>query len=312
MNYEHAEGVLLLRGGIISLITCSAEEVPVAETIPDLWRAKEDAARLYQLYLVRLQINDRHEQVVAVCPRIRRYATRGPGPTEGLFTFSFEIDSLCALKDYKAAWRRLRLREEIIFGERLDLRRREWSSADGWELAFSYAPLLFFLGRYRQGCALLETSLGFWFGRRMTQSFDILFHVYNGNKEPWHQCQVTLSHFYNRLGKNLRQWRHWKAFVNGFHPRLFRLSGVHRDELMAEPERLGLFHDKLMEVRAERTTSGVGGSQSNLIDSAAKVRKRQEATQRQRDKFNERIKPVQERTNRKLQELFPELQGLPR
>jgi hypothetical protein len=286
--------------------------VVVAEAIPDLWRAEEDATRLYQLYLCRLRMNHRHERIVAVCPRIRRYAVRGPGPTAGLFTFSFEIDSLCDLKDYPAAWRRLRLREEIVYGERLDFRNREWSSADAWELAFSYAPLLFFLGRYRRGCALLETSLGFSLGGGKTRSFDILFHVYNGDEEPWNRCRVTLSHFYRRLGKDLRQWRDWEAFVNGFHARLFRLSSVRRDDLLADPGRLAVFFDKLIEVRAERTTSGVGGGQSDLIESAAKVRKRQEATRQKLDEFKKRIKPVQECMNCKLQELFPELCGLPK
>ena len=284
----------------------------VAEAIPDLWRAKEDATRLYQLYLCRLQMSRRHERIVAACSRIRRYAARGPGPPAGLFTFSFEIDSLCDLKDYQAAWRRLRLREEIVYGERLDLRNREWSSADAWELAFSYAPLLFFLGRYRHGCALLETSLGFWLGGRKTRSFDILFHVYNGDEEPWNRCRVTLSHFYRRLGKDLLQWRDWEAFVNGFHARLFRLSSVRRAELLADPGRLAVFFGKLMEVRAERTASGVGGSQSDLIESAAKVSKRQEATRQELDEFEKRIKPARERTKRKLQELFPELRRLPK
>jgi hypothetical protein len=179
-------------------------------------------------------------------------------------------------------------------------------------LAFSYAPLLFFLGRYRQGCALLETSLRFWFRGRKARSFDILHHVYNGDDEPRHRSQVTLSHFYGRLGKELCQWRYWEAFVNGFHPRLFRLSDVRREELMADSGRLSLFFDKLMEMLAERTTSGVGGNQSDLTESEAKVRKRQERTQQKVDEFRERIKPVQDRTNHKLQELFPELRGLPR
>jgi hypothetical protein len=72
----------------------AAAEVPVPDAIPDLWRANEDAVRLYQLYLCRLQINDMHERIVAACHQIRRYAARGPGPTEGLFTFSIEIESL--------------------------------------------------------------------------------------------------------------------------------------------------------------------------------------------------------------------------
>lgn len=289
-------------------ITCfELAEVPVA--IPDLWRAKEDAARLYQLYLCHLRMNHEDERVVAACPQIRRYAARGPGLAEGLFTFSFEIDSLCDLKDYRAAWRRLRLREEIIFGERFDLRSRKWSRADGHELEFWYAPMMFFLGRIGQGCELLETSLGFWFVDEKVRSFDILFRVFNGDEEPTDRCRVTLSHFYGRLGKDLRQWRHWEAFVNGFHPRLFRLSGVRSDELMADPARLGPFFDKLMELRAERTTSGFGGSQSDLVESAAKVKKRQDATQQKLDEFHERIKPTQDRMNSKLQELFPELHG---
>ena len=154
--------------------------------------------------------------------------------------------------------------------------------------------------------------MGFSFVGRNARSFDILFHVYNGDEEPSNLCRVTLSHFYGRLGRDLHQWRHWEAFVNGFHPRLFRLSGVRSDELMADPARLEEFFDKLMDVRAERTTSGVGGSQSDLIDSAAKVSKRQDAAQRKWDEFHERIKPEQERINRKLRELFPELPGLPR
>lgn len=283
----------------------------MADAIPDLWRANEDAVRLYQLYLCRLQMNDMHERIVAACHRIRRYAARGPGPTEGLFTISIEIESLCALKDYEAAWRRLRRQEEIAFGKRFDLRSRQWSRADFWELVFSYAPLLYFRGRYCQGSELLETSLDFWFGGTKPWSFDILFHVYNGDPEPSHRCRVTLSHFYGRLGRDLRQWRHWEAFVNGFHPRLFRLSGVPREELMADPGRLAAFFDKLLDLRNRRTTSGVGWGQSDLIDSAAKVRKQQDATQHKLNELRERITPMQERTNRKLQELFPELQGMP-
>jgi hypothetical protein len=280
------------------------------ESIPDLWRAKEDAARLYQLYLCYLHMNRLHERVVSACRQIRRYAARGPGATEGLFTFSYEIDSLCDLKDYKTAWRQLRLRESILFGKRIDLAQRQWSPRDGWDLAFYYAPLLFFLGRYRQGCTLLETSLGSWITGRRVRSYDLLCHVYNGDEPPWHRCHVTLTHFYGRLGQDLREWRHWEAFVSGFHPRLFRLSGVRREDLLANSGHLAVFFDKLMAVQDERTTSGVGGSQSDLIESAAKVRKRQESTQRKLGEFREWIKPVQERTNRKLEEFFPELQGL--
>ena len=52
---------------------------------------------------------------------------------------------LCArVKRYKAAWRRLRLREEIVSGERFYLAGRDWLPTDCWELAVSYAPILYF------------------------------------------------------------------------------------------------------------------------------------------------------------------------
>src|SRR5205085_10072380 len=87
---------------------------------------------------------------------------------------------------------------------------------DAWEWTFYYAPLLFFLRRYREGCLLLETALGFWCSRRKVRSYDILFYVYNADEQPSNRCRVTLSHFYERLGKSLREWQHWEAFVNGF------------------------------------------------------------------------------------------------
>jgi hypothetical protein len=289
-----------------------AQEASMPKTVPDLWRAKEDAPRLYSLYFIRLQINRLHQRVVSACRQVRRYAARGPGPKEGLFTFSFEIDSLCDLKDYKGAWRQLRLFEEMAHGERFDHARREWSARDAWELTFYHAPLLFFLGRYRQGCALLETALDFHFRRRRAQSYDVLYHVYNGDEEPTDRCGVALSDFYSRLGKRLTEWPQWQAFVNGFHPKLFRLAGARRSELLASAEKLPAFVDRLGAVLAERTTSGVTRGLADLIEAPAKVRKWQEATRKALDEFNQRSQPRRAVLDTKLRHFFPELEGLPR
>jgi hypothetical protein len=277
------------------------------DRIPDLWAANEDAVRLYQFYISILQMNDRHERATAACRQIRRYAARGPGLAAGLFTISMEIEAWCAVGDYETAWRRLRLQEEIVYGKRIDLRRRRWRGADGFELQFSYAPLLYFRGRYRRGCQLLEKSLDFCFDGTKMRSFDILNRVYNGELEPTLRARVTLAHFYGRLGENLRQWRHWTAFVDGFHPRLFRLSGVSRKELQADSRQLAPFFEKLMEEQGRRITSGIGGSQSDLIESSAKVRKRQADTNRKLNAFKKRIGPVRKEIDRKLQQYFPEL-----
>lgn len=284
----------------------------MAWRIPDLWRLREDAARLYQLYFCRLWLNRMHSRVVEACRQIRRYAARGPGAKAGLFTFSYEIESLCELKQYSKAWRRLRLREEIVHGKRFDLRRRQWTTNDAHELAFSYAPVLYFLGRFRLGCFLMETSLGVWFREKKKVSYEIANHVLNGTKKPWHRCGVTLSHFYARLGKDLRAWRDWEAFVHGFHPKLFRLGGVRRDELLEDPDKLEGFLDRLNQIQAQRTTCGVWGGQRDLIENVTQVKRRQKATQKQLDESKEQIKPTRERMDVKLRELFPELQGLPR
>jgi hypothetical protein len=289
-----------------------AQEVAVTPRIPDLWRAKEDAARLYSLYLVRLQMNRLRERVVSACRQIRRYAARGPGGAKGVFTFDFEIDALCKLKDYRTAWRQLRLREEAAFGQRFDLARREWSAVDGWDLAFFHAPLLFFLERYRQGCSLLETALSFHLGGRKRRSYDILFHVYNGGREPENRYGVALWHFYTHLGRELNEWQHWKALVKGFDPRLFQVAGVGRDELLEDSGRLPSFCDRLRAVQAERTISGVTWGLADLVEGPEVVRKRQEATRAQRNEFEERSKPARERIDAKLKELFPELRELPR
>jgi hypothetical protein len=278
----------------------------MVERIPDLWRAGEDARRLYTLYICRLDSNGLHARVVAACRKIRRYAARRPGAEEGMFTFPFEIDALIELKDFRGAWRQLRRREVLLFGERLDLARREWSGPDAWELAFSYAPLLYFLGRYQAGCDLLETALGLW-GRGKLHSFERLHHVYNGSVEPRHRCGVTLAHFYARLGKDLRDWPLWEKFVKGFHPRLFRLARVRREALLQDPARLGGFVDRLHAVLRER---GGGWEQADLLDSPKKVRARRRAREEEMEAFKETMRPRMERTEAKLRELFPELREL--
>jgi hypothetical protein len=275
--------------------------------LPNLWRIGEDATRLYEMYLLRMQMQGQHDRVVTASRTIRRYAARGPGANAGLFTFSFEIDALCALQNYRAAWRQLRLREVITFGRRLDLATRKWSKTDESDalLQFYYAPLLYFLGRYQLGCVLLERALSLWCNNRKVRSFDYMFRVYNGDSEPANRYRVTLSHFYARLGQCLDQWQYWKRFVFGFHPRLFRLSGVDRELLLAHADQLPIFFDSLMEIRERRTTSGIASGQSDLVDSAAKVKKRQQAYQRKLKDSEKRIKPMREYFDRKLRELFP-------
>lgn len=282
----------------------------VITQLPDLWRTRADPDRMYQLYLVRLQMNGLHERVVAACRRIRRYAARGPGRRAGLFTFFFEVDSLVELKNYRAAWRQVQLRDEIIRGDRVPLGRRKWSARDFPELAYTYAPLMYFLKRYSLGCHLLETALAFWYQRPKAQSYDIVFHVFNTDEEPRIRPRVTLAHFYRHLGKDLEQWRLWPMFVRRLAAPLLRVAGVERQSLLEDPSRLAAFLAGLRRIRDERVTSGVTRGRADLIQSPEKVKRWQDATRARLRRFTE--DPARERTRAALLQHFPELQGLAR
>lgn len=278
--------------------------------IPDLWRINEDVPRLYLLYLNRLRMNGSHERILTASRQIRRHATRGPGLKAGLFTFSFEIDALCELGQYQAAWRQLRRWEEIARGRRIDLGCRTWSADELAMLEFHHIPLFFFKGQYRQGCRLLEAVLDVMLDERKARSYDLMFHIYNRDREPTNLCRVTLTHYYARLGKDLRQWPRWESFVNGFHPRLFRLAGIRPEEIVADPRRLAAFYERLLEIRSERTRSGITGGERDLTDSAKAVEKRQIVLQEKLDRFREGFKSRSQFLDTKLLELFPELRDL--
>jgi hypothetical protein len=279
--------------------------MPSPSEIPNLWK-NPDARRLYSRYLLKLEMAGRHNRIVTACRVIRGHASRCGCPNDGLFTFHMEINALCDLKDFKSAWRQFRLYERIAYGKQNDARRR-WTLKDVPLLTFSHAPLLYFLGRYREGCKALETALGVLCNQGKSKSYDLLFSIYNGEPTPTHRFRVTLSHFYDRLGLNLRDWKHWRSFVDGFHSRLFRIAKVSREELSASADHLPTFFNNLMTIREKRTPTGIGGSQSDLIESASKVGKRQEALQSRLDEFAERIKPVRRRSDQMRRKLFPEL-----
>ncbi|HEY2252873.1 MAG TPA: hypothetical protein VGH74_17500 [Planctomycetaceae bacterium] len=227
-----------------------------------------------------------------------------------MFTFSDEIDALCELEKYKEAWRQLRLREDVIYGRRFDIASAQGPFDNPYELEWHYAPLLFFVKRYEEGCSLLETALDVRFVRHKLDSYDVLFRVYNDDERPWHRCRVTLSHFYGRLGKNLVEWRRWEAFVYGFHPKLFRLAGVSRKQLLADAGRLPDFFDTLLAIREERVPTRISKGLADLIDSPRKVKSRQNAIRKASHVVDERNDAKRKRRHAKLRELFPELREL--
>ena len=262
--------------------------------IPDLWKSGEDADRLYRLYLSHLQMHDMFERVVAACRQIRHYATRGPGAKEGLLTFYYEVDALYELKKYTTAWRQLRLRDRIAFGQSFDYARQEWSVNDAYRLEWDYAPIHYFLGHYKVGCSLLENALGFWFvdGRKVP-AFQTLIRIYNGDDEPWSRCRVTLANFYDRLGRRLTDWEYWREIVDSFPPEVFRLSGVSRKKFRLDCDAMPVFFKCALEVRYKKQTSPKRRTKAS--------HQRQVLTKQERE-----LRDVQ------LRNLFPELRDLRR
>lgn len=275
--------------------------------VPNLFRTWTDGKaieRYYGLYLDRLQVARHPERMVEVCRSIRRFASRQGSPRAGLFTFWREIHAYEALGDTNAMWRALCAWERMALGKRIDLASHRWRSADAHQLLFFYAPLLYLRHRYRLGCRLLEAALRMH-SRAKGWSFELLWHVYKPIQRPSTISDVTLKHFYDALGRNLRDWPLWYAFVDGFHPKLFRLSGVSRDCFRKDPALLQQFFEWISVERERRLFTHTTMGEIDLLDNPAKVKRRQMNVAK---KISRILKdPRSFQLEEKLKETFPEL-----
>lgn len=278
---------------------------------PDLFASQEtgEARRLYELYLSCLMVRHRHEDMVRACRTIRGHARRGPGTREGVFTYWYEINALCSLGKYPAAWRALTRRDALVHGKRMSISGGKKSLLGTWtEITCHHAPILYFLGRYRRGCALLETALDAAMRSGRQRSYELLFRVFKPEREPGAIHRVTLRHFYDRLGRSLDQWRHWARFLEGFHPRMFTLARVDREDLLLHPERMEMFFNRLMRARAERTGhSMIGRGEKDLLEAPSRVRRWHLATRRKMVRWARRSSRHRNATEEKLRALFPDL-----
>lgn len=278
--------------------------------VPDLWD-NDDAPRLYSLYLYRLRLAGSLERVVEACREIRSLAVRHEGEERGAFAIPEEIDALFDLRRLPDAWKSVRAAELTRFGRKLEMPDAGARSAEAMFLEDYHRPLLYFLGRYRVGCRLAEVCLSRSFAEQRPRSYDLMFQVCNAEPEPSSFYRVTLWHYYEKLGRSLGEWEHWEPFVYNFHPRLFKLAAISRQALREMPELMPEFHERLMAIRDERTPTGCGGGQSDLTDSPARVRKRQEKIQSALE-ARKGDEELFQGINNRLDELFPEASDLPR
>lgn len=126
---------------------------------------------------------------------------------------------------------------------------------------------------------------------------------------PTRTYDVTLWHFYQALGRDLRTWPLWNAFIDGFDPKLFEHSGIGQEALRQDPQRLGPFFAWIIRTRNERTFSGTTAGEKDVTESKSKVRRRQAATLKQLRKLPQQ--PDMQAWDRRMIELFPELRDTP-
>lgn len=284
--------------------------------LPDLWKLKlDDAEILYERYLCQLMINDQNVRTVQACRAIRRYAARGPGSQCGLLTFRYELEALCTMDQLDAALKQARLRDRIKYGKTLNYAKHQWDEADGVEgywLIYTMAPLHYYNQRYQLGCHLLETGLGFWFNHDNPNSYEWLSKIVP-LREDWRYLQTaSLTMFYRKLGKDLRTWKHWNRFVDGFPARFYRVVGISKSELRDDPKLLRDLMKRIRHICHENRSCYVSGCSNgihDIIDTPQQIKRFHERIllQKQRQRFARGERRAS--NDQRLMELFPELRN---
>ena len=168
----------------------------------------------------------------------------------------------------------------------------------------SMLPFFTFRKRYRLGCGLLEKAIKMH-SRRKGWSFELLWHLYKPLRRPATTYDVTLTHFYRALGHDLRQWELWSDFVDDFPAKLFRLSGVSRNSLRSDPAFLKPFFQWICAERERRLFSHTTIGVRDLLESAAKVERRQTSVAKKIARSAN--DPQRKNLEEKIRKTFPEL-----
>lgn len=277
--------------------------------LPNLFKGPQkvpSAQQLYQIFLSRLSTSGRSERVVSVCREIRRYAKSAGKPKAAAFTYFWEMEAHGQKRDFEAMWRSLRAEERLRLGGQFRIASHCWTQSEHHDLICRYAPLLYLRGRYKVGCRLMETALEMT-SHRKNWSFDWLWHVYKPLRTPSSVYGVTLAHFYAALDRRLSDWKQWSTFLDGFDSKLFRSSGIAKEALRKNPRLIKSFFEWIVAERRNRLFTGTADGERDLVESPAKVRRRQAAREQMLLRFDDH----QHLREQRLQALFPELTELP-
>lgn len=294
----------------------------MSKRIPNLWKMKlmtddRDPGTLYALYLSDLMLKDQDARVIEACRIIRRYAIKGPGIKEAFFTFSQEHHSLITLGRLDEALRQARSRDRIVYGH-CDYSRLVWKEDSGTWPIITVAPLHYWLGRYELGCHILEAAFEPWFNNDWKSSFYWFTQVAYPHKK--HRAKafypVSLAMFYHKLGKDLREWKLWNAFIDGFPDQFYTVLKIGKEDLRNDSKLLSIVISRISEIQKKNrpyyTSGGGDDSIEDIVESPRQIKKRHDQLIKER---HETQKAKQERAQKRrlldqrLAELFPELRG---
>lgn len=219
-------------------------------SLPDLFAAEPNAEQLYRLFLAHLRLNEQNLRVVDVCREIRTKFGNKYGDRAISLTFHDELEALCELCRYDEAWELWHEVERLSWGRQLNLDGKDWTADQIQAIWSQYSPLLYFLGRYREGGHLLEVFLAH--NLDIAPRWDIAWSIINDDAEPTHRCRVTLWHFYQKLGLRLQDWQDWNRFVDCIADRPLKMAKTNREVLRGDPSLLVSLTLRLQEQQLAR------------------------------------------------------------
>lgn len=290
----------------------------MAKRIPNLWKMKlkaddRDPGTLYRLYFCQLMLQENYERMVEACRTIRRYGMNGLKLEEWLFTFEYEVDSLIWLGRLDIALRQARARDRAYYGH-CDYARLVWKEDSGMWPIYKVAPLHYCHGQFKLGCHILESALEPWFNNNWQSSYYWFGQIAPIHKKPNSIYQFTLAMFYHKLGKDLREWKQWNAFIDGFPEKFFTVLKIGKEELRNDSKLLPKVISRIDEIQKKNrpyyTSGGGGQSIEDIIESPRHIKRRHDQllkeyhetpeAKRKRDEMSRKL-------DQRLAELFPEL-----
>lgn len=260
-------------------------------------------------------LQENYDRMVEACRTIRRYGLNCLDVKEWLFTFEYEVDSLIWLGRLDIALRQARSRDRAYYGH-CDYARLVWKEDSGMWPIYKVAPLHYCHEQFELGCHILEAALEPWFNNNWQSSYYWFRQIAPVYKKPNSIYQFTLAMFYHKLGKDLQEWKHWNAFIDGFPDQFYTVLKIGKKDLRNDSKLLPKVISRIGEIQKKNrpyyTSGGGGDSIEDIIESPRQIKKRHDQLIKER---HETQQAKQERAqnrrllDQRLAELFPELRG---